>query len=93
VNREITAWLEESLDIPRLFIEPDFDRRPTVWLSSRTYGTGLCVYTLFPLSPTVPLSRSIYALRKCAPIVWQRSFTQRWRARRISSENLFDRWM
>jgi hypothetical protein len=30
VNREITAWLEDSLDIPRLFIEPDFDRRPRV---------------------------------------------------------------
>jgi hypothetical protein len=27
VKREITAWLEDSLDIPRLFIEPDFDRR------------------------------------------------------------------
>jgi hypothetical protein len=44
MNREITAWLNDQPEIPRLFIEPDFNRRPRVdRLPELPYLLGRCL--------------------------------------------------
>jgi hypothetical protein len=44
INREISAWLTDEPDIPRLFLEPDFNRRPrTDRLAELPYLFGRCL--------------------------------------------------